>query len=360
MNNLQFSMAEILSLFGVVQCVFILVYLFSRGQQFKQILFPALYFLVLGGAFSLDFGQRFIGELHNHYELWALSLWFSGPPLSVLVVLQLCGIHVSNIFSLRRLWIVALPPIAFFTAYGFSLLDQSCVAFESCQSFYSWFVVFGIISGALSLLTLWIDKSLFQNLRGQKLGQERYWLVLTVIISNIVFVTLMFSYFSDNVSSLEISQIRTVIGLVFVYLVMTSLFRVYPQLIELRGAASNTDKSFSKEDEMIAREIERLIDRDKIYHEFGIGRSEIARELGVPETTITRVINQNFQKSVPQLLNERRIQDAKRLLDQTEEPMSIIAKEVGFNSVPTFNRVFKEIEGVTPSEYRKNARNIIY
>jgi AraC-like DNA-binding protein len=360
MDKLQFSMAEILSLFGLVQCVFILVYLFSRGRQYRQILFPVLYFFVLGGAFVLDFGQRFIGGLHIHYEIWALSLWFSGPPLSVLVVLQLCGMNVTKVLSPQKLWIIVLPPAAFLGAYIISVLDKACEGFETCESFYNWFVVFGIVSGALSLLTLWSDKTPFQNLRSQRLGQERYWLVLTVIISNIVFVTLMFSYFSENVSSLEIAQIRTVIGLVFVYLVMTSLFRVYPQLIELRGLSSGTEKYPSKEDEMVAQEIEKLMDRDKIYHESGIGRSEIARELGVSEMTVTRVINQNFQKSVPQLLNERRIEDAKRLLKQTDEPMAVIARESGFNSVATFNRVFKEIEGSTPSQYRKNARNIIY
>ena len=60
-----------------------------------------------------------------------------------------------------------------------------------------------------------------------------------------------------------------------------------------------------------------------------------------------------LRKSFPQLLNEKRVETAKTLLLDTDASIKIVAQEVGFNSLPSFNRVFKEVEGQSPSSYRK-------
>ena len=44
--------------------------------------------------------------------------------------------------------------------------------------------------------------------------------------------------------------------------------------------------------------------------------------------------------------------DAKTMLLRTKEPVSAIASDVGYFSLNTFYRVFKKMEGVTPSHYR--------
>jgi AraC-like DNA-binding protein len=63
---------------------------------------------------------------------------------------------------------------------------------------------------------------------------------------------------------------------------------------------------------------------------------------------------------VPQLINGYRVQDAAVLIAQTDAPIKDIAEEAGFSSIATFNRVFKDITGKSPSAYRKDAANIIH
>lgn len=63
-----------------------------------------------------------------------------------------------------------------------------------------------------------------------------------------------------------------------------------------------------------------------------------------------------YQKSLPQIINEHRVRDSLQLLAQTDAQISVIAEQVGFNSVPTFNRVFKDIQGISPSDYRSDFR----
>ena len=46
----------------------------------------------------------------------------------------------------------------------------------------------------------------------------------------------------------------------------------------------------------VAHKIERLMDYEKIYYEPTYSRSDLARELNVPETMISRVINVHFKK----------------------------------------------------------------
>ena len=58
-----------------------------------------------------------------------------------------------------------------------------------------------------------------------------------------------------------------------------------------------------------------------------------------------------------QALNQIRIQAACQLLRASEEPVSRIADKVGFSNVTHFNRVFKTLHGISPSEYRENQVN---
>ena len=51
-------------------------------------------------------------------------------------------------------------------------------------------------------------------------------------------------------------------------------------------------------------------------------------------------------------LNRRRIQAARDLLGGTDMPIATVAAEVGIPEPKTFSRVFREIEGISPSEYR--------
>ena len=89
MDNLRFSIPEMLSLLGVAQCTYLLVYMMFRSGSIKSVFLPALYFLVLAGAFAFDFGRASVSSLIPGFALWHWALWFMGPPLSVLLILQI-------------------------------------------------------------------------------------------------------------------------------------------------------------------------------------------------------------------------------------------------------------------------------
>ena len=50
-----------------------------------------------------------------------------------------------------------------------------------------------------------------------------------------------------------------------------------------------------------------------------------------------------------------RVTIAKKQLAFTDVPIKDVANMVGFKTVQHFNRIFKEIAGTTPAEFRKSA-----
>lgn len=345
-NPLSFTFFEMISFIGVVQCVYLMVHLTFRAKSFVHIILPFCYFLILCSAFLLDMLASLFGQLFVYYDVLRWGAWAITIPISSLVIIQMVRIQVLPNF-LSFFVLITVPAAFLISVYALRFLDGSCVDFLKCDEFYRFLNISGGIAGALSLLSLWGHRSLFSELLKQKAGKERYWLVLSLIIMNIALLAsiIIFSSVPDLV------LIRTVLGLAFIYLVSTSLLRIYPNALSVSYKRPVDHTVLADECELVDR-IERLLNLDKIYHEPSYSRTDMAQELGVPEAVISRIINAHFGKSLPQLLNQYRIKDAQQLLLETDAGIKVISEEVGFNSLPSFNRCFKDEVGLSPREYR--------
>jgi AraC-like DNA-binding protein len=100
-----------------------------------------------------------------------------------------------------------------------------------------------------------------------------------------------------------------------------------------------------------------LMDREKPFLDPEINLPKLAQALDIPVAHLSRVINELLGQNFYEFINHYRLEAAKRRLAMPEpggEKLITVALECGFNSVATFNRVFKELTGRTPSDYRKN------
>ena len=350
MQNLSFSLPEILALIGLIQCTYLLVHIFFIRWQIKAAALPALYFLVLGAAFFFDFAREEIGDF-DAYSLLQWAAWFYGPPLSVLMVIHLADSQKTPAF--KDYWIILLIPLCYVLASVSMQNEPGCTFLAYCIEMKPMLTVLGYMAGAISLLVIFSKKNLFNNVRRQRNGKERYWLIFALIFMNIFFLTAMMAQITETITEQQLILFRAILGLGFVYLVSTSLLRLYPKTSKTGRA---DDVELNDEEQAIAAKVEDLMNLDKVYQEPTYSRADLARECGVPETTISRIINIYFKKSFPQLLNEKRVEDAKRLLEETDAPVNVVCEEVGFNSLPSFNRVFKDLTGYAPSIYRKSLK----
>lgn len=105
-----------------------------------------------------------------------------------------------------------------------------------------------------------------------------------------------------------------------------------------------------------ARLLETM-EREKPYLDPEITLPKLAQGLNVPVSHLSQVINGQLGRNFFEFINGFRVEAAKRRLAQgtaEERKLAAIAFECGFNSLATFNRVFKELAGRTPSEFRRN------
>ena len=67
LENLNFTFPEILSLIGLSQCVYLLVYITWRMKKITVSILPIVYFLILGAAFFFDMAENHIGGISEYY-----------------------------------------------------------------------------------------------------------------------------------------------------------------------------------------------------------------------------------------------------------------------------------------------------
>jgi AraC-like DNA-binding protein len=81
----------------------------------------------------------------------------------------------------------------------------------------------------------------------------------------------------------------------------------------------------------------------------------VAAELGMSESRFSRFFRKATGNTFTDFVNRVRISRACQLLMDTEQQITHICYEVGFNNVANFNRRFLELKGMTPSEFRKQS-----
>ena len=80
---------------------------------------------------------------------------------------------------------------------------------------------------------------------------------------------------------------------------------------------------------------------------------DIANEAHVSKSTARQLFQENLQTSPVNYLISYRLRRASLLLANTEEKITSISMETGFNNVDHFCRSFKKTYDMTPTEYRK-------
>jgi AraC-like DNA-binding protein len=78
----------------------------------------------------------------------------------------------------------------------------------------------------------------------------------------------------------------------------------------------------------------------------------LARVAHVSPAHFSRQFRATFGETPHRYLQRRRVERAMELLRETDSRVTEICFDVGFNSVGTFSRMFREVVGEPPSSYR--------
>lgn len=82
--------------------------------------------------------------------------------------------------------------------------------------------------------------------------------------------------------------------------------------------------------------------------------SEVADKIYVSQWHLSKLLNRQVGRSFTDVLNNRRIGEAKKLLEDSSLRIGDVSEMVGFLDFAHFSRVFKKMEGISANEYRNN------
>ena len=78
----------------------------------------------------------------------------------------------------------------------------------------------------------------------------------------------------------------------------------------------------------------------------------VAESLHLSKYYISHLINKRLKQNFNEYINNLRITEACNLLRETDTKIADISEDVGFGTIRSFNRAFKQIMNVSPAEYR--------
>ncbi|GBF74739.1 DNA-binding response regulator [Paenibacillus sp. 598K] len=87
-----------------------------------------------------------------------------------------------------------------------------------------------------------------------------------------------------------------------------------------------------------------------------ITREELAAHVYLNPAYLSRMFKKETGLSLWDAIIQERLQEAKRLLEETEYKITEIAERVGYTSLGSFSNLFKRVVGVTPQQYRAKRR----
>jgi AraC-like DNA-binding protein len=111
----------------------------------------------------------------------------------------------------------------------------------------------------------------------------------------------------------------------------------------------------SAEDTEIAASLDELMQSRSLYRDVDLNLNRLARKMGLSVRQVSNAVNRVKSMSVSQYVNDYRVREACRLLADTDEPITRIMFDAGFQTKSNFNREFLRVTGMSPKAWRARA-----
>ena len=130
----------------------------------------------------------------------------------------------------------------------------------------------------------------------------------------------------------------------YTYVLLTKVFRRMQE-----GDGANVLRHISR----ITPDILKYIEENCFEN---LTLSEMARKCYYNHSYFSRVFKEAYGKTLTEYKNEKRVQEAMRLLAETDLTVEDIMRRVGYGAKKQFYQQFKRIAGITPAEYRRQSK----
>ncbi len=335
--------------------------------------YPTFTLLLVMGYLCLRFGHHTLqGRLGaaTGFAIAALMLDTAPPPLQIpepfsfivklilipnLAVLWLFGLSLfKDNFRMGKLeWtVLALysAMIAFFIYANYTGLEAETFPLNRAGS---------IISAIMISHLVWTAFSGRSNdlIEARRRGRLAFGLGLAA--AALTSITAEVTYYHISPETVDFIRVLVTFPLVTWALIWLAELRVERMLFQPIAMRELADPQIDPRDRTTHDRLVELFETDKLFTEQGLTIRSLSDRMKVPEHQLRALINKGMgYRNFADFLNRHRVDYAKKVLSDPEQarlPVLTIAMDAGYNSLAPFNRAFKSLEGVTPTEFRKQA-----
>jgi len=132
--------------------------------------------------------------------------------------------------------------------------------------------------------------------------------------------------------------------------IVNSINNIYIELTRIYTVDINLEKLNSQNYSNILEALENLINAHFYSQKFP---KFYADKLNITTKHLNRVVNKTLNKTTSQLISERIILEAKRLIVHSQDNLANIANTLEFSDYSYFSKFFKSKTGMTPLDFRK-------
>jgi AraC-like DNA-binding protein len=360
---------------GIVMTSIISLILFKQKNksQAKKILIVIFIQLLFVFIF-------YYGYLHKIKKLVVLTFIFEDP---IIVFLgPMLFLYVTSIVKNTK--ITATETIVHFIA---PLLYLLTISFPALISLVNGIYVFEYLSRLEDLIPFIILYSLvyciislqllqkfqvlvklnYSNLENKNLKWVQHLLLGIIFIFSIDILTSIYELATGN-SNESIAYFTIIPGVFLIgylgYYGISQSKILLPDFLLNEGAENGTLKVEKQaknynEAEMLhlKLELERIIEIQKPYLIEDLTLKDLAELLQITDKKMSALLNQHLNISFYDYINNFRVKEVKKRMSNLafeKYTLLAIALECGFNSKASFNRVFKKMTKISPSEYKKH------
>ncbi len=203
--------------------------------------------------------------------------------------------------------------------------------------------------------------------------QRAQWItILKIVLAAVLIISLVILYYVRYIRHRNVELIKVLNGLdAYRRAVINGDSPTSPEVVaaleEMRKLKLPNDLSSEElgepddEDRRLYVEMDKQVTRDRLFLKPGLGRDDLMRLIGVDKNRFGKMMSKYSDASNTSVyINMKRVEyGAKFLLEHPEYTIATIASECGMSNTVTFNRTFKEVYNMTPSEYREKMNALL-